>query len=73
MAVYSRSSFIAPCKLVKIMPTDQVPITTNITGNDDQLKCWVGNLTAYIRSRLIAARLNIDATPNKMSSRIKYL
>ena len=73
MAVYSRLSFIAPCKPVKIIPIDQVPITTNITGNVDKLKCLVGNLTAYIRSRLIAAKLNIDATPNKMSSRIKYL
>lgn len=75
IAVYIRCAsvdLIANFEPVNIKPKTQVPMIPQNTGVDFKLKCWVGNLTANMRSTLIAARLRIEAVPHKISTAMKY-
>lgn len=58
---------------VKMKPKHHVTTIPIFTGNDVKLKCVVGNLTANIRSKLIAERLMIDVVPHSISTEMKYL
>lgn len=57
--------------VVKIMLYDHDATMTHMTGIVDRLKCFVGNLTAYKRSKLMAAKLNMEHVPHKISNAIK--